>query len=409
MIRRIFAGSATFEKSVGRARFGLLPPLALALLLSAPANAQWAASPGQTVRDAFGPTTGGKARMCRGACGVGCPSACAQRTSYECLADQRLRRVRSFTCGTHQGCREHDDCLDRCSQQRGLGFDCDAECHSEAVERYGLERAVSWAAAGGPFDGDPITFEYTRDAQGDAPPTFRCPDGARLDCSHTEGRCLAGGSPVAPVFDSYQTTRPDAMRISSFRSGPLCGNRVCSQAIDIRVTGEDTCESESGPTRCSRYGLEFDYSNADPSMPLECSSSTEGGSGDVIGDLIKKGFDAAPELGADTFQGNEGLGELLGMFQKVVASADSPQDVKVSMAPLGTDGKPIESERVGSSPRSAPPPVPRSIDLPAASGHLVVPMYELADGSGGGAPRVREIRCSHNGVPVLEASFRLLE
>jgi hypothetical protein len=320
-----------------------------------------------------------------------------------------MLRVETFTCGTHQGCREHDDCLDRCSQQHGAGYDCAAQCHGEAVERYGLERAISWAAADGPFDGEPITFEYTRSAPGEAPPTFHCPEGAHLTCSQGEARCLEGGTAVLPVFDSYQTTPSGAMRISNFRSGPLCGDGVCGQARDIRVTGEDTCDSGSGPTRCSRYGLEFDYTDADPALPLECSSTIEGGSGDFIGDLIKKGFDSAPELGADTFEGNEGLGQLLGMFQKVVASADSPEDVQISMVPHGPDGQPIESQRVGSSPRSGLPPVPRTVDLPAESGHLVVPMYELSDSPAGGSSKVREIRCSHDGVPVLETTFRLIE
>jgi hypothetical protein len=35
-------------------------------------------------------------------------------------------------------------------------------------------------------------------------------------------------------------------------------------------------------------------------------------------------------------------------------------------------------------------------------------MYQLAS-RGGGSERVREVRCSHRGVPVLEATFRLLE
>jgi hypothetical protein len=390
-------------------RDNLLLLTALLVLLPSAADSQWAANPGEKVRDAFGPSTGGEARVCRGACGVGCPSECTERTTYECAQDQRLRRVRAFTCGTHQGCRDHDNCLDRCSQQYGSGFDCDAQCHSEAVSAYGLEMAVSWAAAGGPFDGAPITFEYTREGPDDPTPTFRCPEGASLECSDGTGRCLANGNVEAPVFDSYPATGEGAMRISNFRSGPLCGNAVCEQTVDVRVTGDDSCDRNDGPASCTRYGIEFDYDNADPSMPLECSTSTSGTGGDFIGGLIKKGFDSAPELNSETFKGNEGLGQLLGVLQKVVASAESPEDVQISMAPLGPDGKPIESQRVGSGPQSSLPPVPRTVDLPETSGHLLVPMYQLADGSGRGAVTVREVRCSHAGVPVLEATFRLHE
>jgi hypothetical protein len=33
-------------------------------------------------------------------------------------------------------------------------------------------------------------------------------------------------------------------------------------------------------------------------------------------------------------------------------------------------------------------------------------MYQYADGAGG-EPTVREIHCSHKGIPVLETTFRL--
>jgi hypothetical protein len=56
-----------------------------------------------------------------------------------------------------------------------------------------------------------------------------------------------------------------------------------------------------------------------------------------------------------------------------------------------------------------PPPVPKTVDLPARSGHLVVPMYEIVGASGSGTVTTREIRCTHRGVPVLEATFRLHE
>lgn len=384
--------------------------LALLALLAGVASAQWAASPGETVRDAFGPSIDGAARVCRGACGVGCPSACEDRTFYECLGGERLRKVRSYTCGTHQGCRAHDDCLDRCSQQYGSRFDCDARCHSEAVSTHGFELAVSWASAGGPFDGEPITFEYTREAP-DAPASaFRCPEGAALTCASGQGQCLAGGQAVEPVFDGYPETGPGAMRISGFRAGPLCNDGVCEQATVIRVAGGDSCDRGGQPAACTRYGVEFDYTNADPSAPLECTTSIRGGDGDdFIGGLIKRGFDSAPELNKDTFEGNSGLGELLGVLQKVVASAERPEDVEISMAPLGPDGKPDESRRVGSGPRAGQPPVPPTVELPGASGHLLVPMYQFADGSASASTLVREVRCSHKGTPVLEATFELTE
>ena len=76
------------------------------------------------------------------------------------------------------------------------------------------------------------------------------------------------------------------------------------------------------------------------------------------------------------------------------------------MAPLGADGKPIEEQRVGTPADAGPPSTPRIVDLTAPSGHLVVPMYQVVDGSETG-PLTREIRCSYKGIPVLETTFRL--
>jgi hypothetical protein len=371
----------------------------LLLLAPAAACAQWSAQPGETVRNGFGPEQGERASMCRGACGRACPSACKERTRYECIDAERLLRVNTYICSTHRGCREHDDCLDRCAQNEAEGFDCDAYCHAEAVEAYGLQNTTSWAAGGGPFDGPPILFEYTRDAPDGLDPAFRCPDGAQLQCSGGKGQCLAaGGASVDPLFDSYLAAGPGAMRISNFRSGRLCGDSVCEQATLIRVTGSDNCERGS----CTRYGVEFDYENADPSAPLECSSEASGG-GDFVGNMLKSAAESTPQMGDGT--GEDGMAELMGMFQQVLKSADTPDDVQITMAPLDEHGNPIESERVGNT-YSGPPSVPRSVDVPAARGHLVVPMYQLVD-TGSKPPEARKIRCNHKGQPVLEVAFQL--
>jgi len=380
-----------------------------ALFVCLPAAAQWSAQPGDTVRNAFGPPSGGASTVCRGACGGGCPSSCQEKTTFECTGGDLLRRVRTYQCGTHQGCREHDDCLDRCLQQQAQGFDCQSQCHGEAVESYGFEQATSWATGGGSYDGAPITFEYTRDSPDAPEPAFTCPDDVTLRCSGDAGSCIDGqGSSVAPIFDSYSGTGPAAMHISGLRTGPLCGDRVCGQDPDIEVTGEDLCDGGGGAASCTRFAMEFDYRNADPSAPLECSTSTDSGEGDFIGNIIKKGFDSMPDLAAGSSgEGGNGLGQLLGAIQKVVASADSPEDVDVSIAPLGPDGRPIESQRVGTQPRSGPRPIPSTVDLPASSGHLVVPMYQLTDRSSTAPVITREVRCTHKGVPVLETTVRL--
>ena len=368
------------------------------LLLCTAAPAQWSAQPGDTVRNAFGPMPGAQASMCRGACGKGCPDVCNEAVAYECLDAGRMRRVVSYTCGTHQGCRDHDDCLDAC-RESAQGLDCDTYCHTEIIEAWGLERASSWALGSGPFDRAQIRFEYTLHSPGAHEPAFRCPEGARRECSNGLGRCLAaGGGTVEPVFDSYPAAGPGAMRVAGFRSGHLCGERVCEQASVIRVTGNDTCERG----RCTRYGVEFDYRNANPALPLECSANTTGG-GDFVGNLLKETAEAMPQQGESPEA--DGMAQLLGLFQQVLKSADAPEDVQISMAPLDEAGNPIESQRVGPGTDFVPS-VPKTIAVPAASGRLLVPMYQLA-GLSDTTDRVREIRCTHNGLPVFEVAFEL--
>lgn len=375
-------------------------------LLPALVAAQWSAQPGERVRNAFGPGRGDAGSVCRGACGLDCPSTCEKRIAYECAGADRLVRVTSYECGTHPGCREHDDCLDRCAQRGGI--ECQAQCHAEAVQKFGVERATSWASGGGPYDGPPTTFEYTRDSAKALEPSFACPDGSRRVCSGSSGTCLrADGSAMEPVFDSYPAAGPDAMRISGLRIGLLCGDRVCGQAAEIEVTGSDSCAGTGGPVDCTRYGMEFDFRNADPAAPLECSSKRSGGERDFVGDLIKRTADALPQQEGGAAQAGSGMSQLLGMFQKVVASADSPEEVEVSFTPFGPDGEPIESQRVGSQPGSAPRAVPRAVDLDAPAGRLFLPLHELARRSGEARVEEREIRCTHKGAPVLETTVRL--
>jgi hypothetical protein len=376
----------------------------VALLAAIPAAAQFSAEPGATVRNAFGPQAGNSANRCRGACGAGCPDSCAQTVSYECMDSSQLRRIVSHECGTHQGCRVHDDCLDACSQNSAQGDNCQAQCDAAAMERFGIESSASWLIGGGPYDGQ-ISFEYTRDAPGALEPAYRCPDDANRQCAGSAGCAAANGVPVDPVFDTYPAAGANAIRISDFRAGPACGDGVCEQSATIAVTGADSCVRGS----CTRFGMEFDYQNADPSVPLECSTSTRGGDDDFVGDLLKLGGDAMSSRSgsSDDSQGEDGMAELMGLFGKVLASADSPEDVNISMAPLDEDGKPIESLRIGTEPLDGPPPIPHRVQLPAATGHLFVPMYQLAEGLNAGEVKERRIRCTHKGVPALETVFRL--
>lgn len=107
----------------------------------------------------------------------------------------------------------------------------------------------------------------------------------------------------------------------------------------------------------------------------------------------------------DVTGGGEGMNQLLGAFSQVIKAVEAGEEV--SIAPLGEDGKPIESQRVQlEGPGSEGSSIPRTIDLPSKSGDLVVPMHQMA-GGGESEPVTREIYCTHKGVPVLETSFEL--
>jgi hypothetical protein len=359
--------------------------------------------PGDTVRNIFGPDVGFGANQCRGACGGGCPKSCSIAVSFECMGQSQLRRVEAFTCGTHQGCREHDACLDNCLQNNPESAQCQPQCDASAMDVYGFESSTSWLMCKAPYDGE-TTFEYTRHGPAELEPAYRCPEGSSRHCDGG-GLCVAAnGDRVDPVFDAYPAARPGAMQISGLRTGPVCdgGDRVCGQSATIQLSGADSCPGG----QCTRFGMEFDYRNADPALPLECATSTRGGEGDFVGDLIKLGGDAIASRSGSTAP-DDGMGQLLGMFGKVIASADSPEDLQVSITPLDENGNPIESQRVGSDPRDGPAPIPRSIDLPAANGHLFVPMYQLVASSTPGVVKERRVTCTHGGDPVLETVFVL--
>jgi hypothetical protein len=145
-----------------------------------------------------------------------------------------------------------------------------------------------------------------------------------------------------------------------------------------------------------------------PAAPLECAISTRGRDDDFVGDLVKLGGDAMSTRSGDTQkQGGDGMAQLLGAFGKVIASGDSSQDIQIRITPLDENGRPIESQAVGSVVSEIPPPIPNSINIPATNGRLFVPMYQLAGNSKAGAVQERRITCTPKGEPVLETIFVL--
>ncbi len=375
--------------------------LAILLLAGSPATVESAEKPGATVRNAFGPEVGHLTNQCRGACGAGCPDSCDKSVSYECIDGARLLKVVSYECGTHQGCRTHDNCLDACLKGGTGSGDCQSQCDANAIQDFGPEKTISWLGGGGPYDGKTI-FQYTRDASYELEPAYHCPQGSSRQCGKNAGCETTAGKWVEPIFDTYPQAGAGAMRISDFRAGPACADKVCTQSADIEITGNERCDDEP----CTRFAMEFDYENANPAAPLECSTSTSGGDSDFIGGLIKQGSDAMSTRSGEPEE-DDGLGQLLDMFQKVVSSADSPEDVQIKITPHDENGNPIESQSVGNNLPGRSRPIPSSVDVPATSGHLFVPMYELTNAAKPGQTKERRIRCTHQGKPVLETVVRL--
>lgn len=70
------------------------------------------------------------------------------------------------------------------------------------------------------------------------------------------------------------------LQVWNFRSGPVCdagsaeigrapSDRIC-EARDVPVRGKDTCVFNGEETRCTWWGFEFDYANANPDVPITC-------------------------------------------------------------------------------------------------------------------------------------------
>lgn len=102
--------------------------------------------------------------LCRGACGPDCPPTCTpQPDVHLCVPDSSgsCHHVCTYTnvieCGSHQGCRDHDDCYDRCAAagERDLcyaGGTCHCGCDMACIRAHGFGNCNRWRTGGGPFD-----------------------------------------------------------------------------------------------------------------------------------------------------------------------------------------------------------------------------------------------------------------
>jgi len=105
----------------------------------------------------------GSGSTCRGACGSGCPDTCQARPDIiRCLPDPNDENAHVFVrysdvieCGTHVGCRMHDDCFDECYDKYGeesVIAPCHDACSAAIAVSFGPQSAA-WAFGYGPYDG----------------------------------------------------------------------------------------------------------------------------------------------------------------------------------------------------------------------------------------------------------------
>jgi hypothetical protein len=97
--------------------------------------------------------------MCRGACGVDCPSTCKFVGTYreEYVVGGKgylIEFPNAILCGTHEGCQWHDACFDAAVLQGEdpLSAPIHTYCNAKAVKRYGKDKTWDWMHGRGPYE-----------------------------------------------------------------------------------------------------------------------------------------------------------------------------------------------------------------------------------------------------------------
>lgn len=135
--------------------------------------------------------------LCRGACGANCPDTCNNNITHcVCITNEAGKhytcRYPALECPTHQGCREHDECYDRCVEEgetemcprttlagyvagtveRDEVDNCHCLCDFDCIDQHGWNTCLQWADGEGPTDGQRVFFTGDPDRTG---PLSECP------------------------------------------------------------------------------------------------------------------------------------------------------------------------------------------------------------------------------------------
>jgi len=217
-------------------------------LLPAPAHGQSSPVPpfsswASPIKNEFGPFNA----LCRGACGPDCPGSCEELQTTECISATRYLTTLYFQCGTHEGCRVHDQCLDECFAQydpETSGFDlkydfylgdCQKRCHEEANEfADGLLQSsddpevqfwkdatamnLAWVAGHGPNDGK-MTFAYTRETSDGDDWVDDCPVCSLCEDSSCRPDPSQDGCEPVNIFGDPHIVTPDGLAFDFHATG----------------------------------------------------------------------------------------------------------------------------------------------------------------------------------------------
>lgn len=106
----------------------------------------------------------GSGALCRGTCGADCADGSCEGERRPLIVCENRGDAHVWhtyegyeTCGSHQGCRDHDACYDMMAEtiwgfggfMLGPGY---RACDLDAVCQHGFQTSVGWAGGGGPYD-----------------------------------------------------------------------------------------------------------------------------------------------------------------------------------------------------------------------------------------------------------------
>lgn len=147
--------------------------------------------------------------LCRGTCGVNCSEGACDNNPHDLVVCENRgdshvwhTYVNYDTCGTSQGCRDHDACYDMAPKSFwGFGGHFIGPmfraCDLDSVCAHGFQNSAQWAFGAGPQDADNLRYaDYafvTEGCLGRCPETIELEDGSKIQQTCLTDRELWSG------------------------------------------------------------------------------------------------------------------------------------------------------------------------------------------------------------------------